>query len=374
MYKEAFAAYDALLKTHLGAEADIFHLGSDDQKPQRRAVAIAFIRDSNNLLALVAKASSMPRCYFPHDWSTASTATPEYAKIRHICVLSESRAKLQAKSGDVAGAYRTLVDCSRIARQFSSVPALMANLSSVTYANVALTAAADILMAHPGDQVAISGAQSVLDATGDPPGIRAGIVAEAPTALIIIRSIRSPSDFVSAIASKEGPRRFAADVDALISKPAFRRTIEAKYLESIVRMVSKFPADEENWKGFKTAIESAVQAADRDGSLTGKAADIFLPMSLWPNLVAAARSRQHLLATAIKLLSLRAQGKPLPDDLPDFGKISVDPMDGAKLRYKRIGTGFKIWGIGRDGVDHGGSMRPRKPVAGAKYDEVLEFR
>ncbi|HWA81867.1 MAG TPA: hypothetical protein VG820_00425, partial [Fimbriimonadaceae bacterium] len=65
---------------------------------------------------------------------------------------------------------------------------------------------------------------------------------------------------------------------------------------------------------------------------------------------------RHILATAIKLM--QAKG-PYPAALPNLGEISLDPMDGKPLRYRRTGSGFTLYSIGHNLKDDGGSPDDR---------------
>lgn len=380
IYEQAFDAYAAIVKSHRKAEQEINRVGRLDQKANEKALAVAFVRDSTAVLSIAEKAASMPTCTFPHDWSLGfAVALPEYGKIRRLALLLEANAQIQAESGNLKGAYHSLLVSAKMARHLAGA-VMFGALSSIGASMRVLALAGQFLEGHPSDGVAISGCQSALDTLGHPPSIREMLVSETPVTLIGIRSIRRWSDVSMFSEGSNGNSSRGALDGFVISNPTFRRAMEAKYLGSVVDMVSQFPADEDNWKGFQSAIKSATAKSEGDHSLANSIVGMFIPQfSSVPIAAENLTAVERITATSVKLLSLRADGKPLPDKLPDFGKISIDPMDGSKLKYKRVGTGFKIWAIGRDGVDHGGKMRPKRMTgnnlgSNEKYDEVLAFK
>ena len=376
LYKQAFKLYAAMLKTDSKRLGQIRRLGLPDQKPQEAADARAAIKTCGPLIALTTKAASMDRCYFPHEYSNGFAETfPEFAQIKDCQYLMTGVARVHAESGDVSGAFKSLVVAAAIARQVGRSPLLIGTLVEVAMGKVALRATEDILAELPRDPAAISGARRVLDTLGPPPSIRQALVTEIPLNLIGLRSIRSWSQLRGVDSGEPGGNQPGPIDGFLISNPTFRQAVEAKYLETIIKMVKGFPQDAEDWRGFRddlTQIERDVQA---DRSLPNRVAQLVLPMfEGFPVTVGTLHADLNLVATSVKLLAMRAAGKPVPSSLPDFGPISIDPMDGKPLRYRRVANGFKLWALGRDLVDHGGNPQPRRGMASDGYDDVLEFK
>jgi hypothetical protein len=75
-----------------------------------------------------------------------------------------------------------------------------------------------------------------------------------------------------------------------------------------------------------------------------------------------------------RLLLERARTGALPDRLPDWGDVCIDPFSRKPLRYVRHPRGFTLYSVGRDRTDDGGVRRDEvKSGQGQHYDMVVEF-
>ncbi|MGH7137257.1 MAG: hypothetical protein ACREHD_16055 [Pirellulales bacterium] len=72
-------------------------------------------------------------------------------------------------------------------------------------------------------------------------------------------------------------------------------------------------------------------------------------------------ARRDVARTAIAVERFRRANGQLPDALsdlaPDFlPQVPADPFDGAPLRWLASGDYYRVYSIGPDGVDHGGTV------------------
>ncbi|MGQ9520638.1 MAG: hypothetical protein ACUVTP_11225 [Candidatus Fervidibacter sp.] len=79
-----------------------------------------------------------------------------------------------------------------------------------------------------------------------------------------------------------------------------------------------------------------------------------------PNKVATQHASQRLAIVACALRLYKQEHGRCPETLqalvPKYlPTVPVDPFDGKVLRYQRIGKGFKVWSIGEDLEDDGGT-------------------
>ena len=77
-------------------------------------------------------------------------------------------------------------------------------------------------------------------------------------------------------------------------------------------------------------------------------------------------TRTSLAAVAIERYRLK-RGGALPDSLealvPEFlSGVPIDPLSGEPVRYRRIGDGYTVYSVGRNGKDDGGtSLQGQSP-------------
>ena len=87
--------------------------------------------------------------------------------------------------------------------------------------------------------------------------------------------------------------------------------------------------------------------------------------------------RRELTRVAIALARHRAAAGTYPQSLdelvPDFLEtVPIDRQSGEPLKYVRTEAGYKLWGVGFNGIDDGG-VPPDEALDGESYDEVLEI-
>jgi hypothetical protein len=91
--------------------------------------------------------------------------------------------------------------------------------------------------------------------------------------------------------------------------------------------------------------------------------------------VCRAQARQATTRSTIAIERYRRIHGAAPESLdqlvPEFlKKAPDDPFDGAPLRYRRDATGYKVYSIGPDGIDHGGASG----AEGQPLDIVFEIK
>jgi hypothetical protein len=126
-----------------------------------------------------------------------------------------------------------------------------------------------------------------------------------------------------------------------------------------------FPRSADNWNAVETAMLQRVKEGELDRSITSFLNAILIPVfAESANSVLTVQAHDNLLQTSVALLQARLKGAPLPRFLPKtLGKIATDPFSGEQLRYKRHGTGFLLYSIGRDRTDDGGKRRDPKHLS-----------
>jgi hypothetical protein len=136
------------------------------------------------------------------------------------------------------------------------------------------------------------------------------------------------------------------------------------------------PTDPEDWQDVGKALVDMSNRVAADGSFGGKIDQLLVPsFTRSSDSVGNLQAHDRLLIAALAILQERTRTGSLPAHLPlGLGKNGVDPFDGAALRYKKKGSGFIVYSIGRDRVDDGGKPRDPSSMDHEDYDEVLEFK
>ena len=378
VYKLAFAARYSAQEDDPRGWLQTSEFGLQPQTPEDVALARRALGASGHVVALLARAAAMDRCYFApnkRDTDPFPYAGFDGADMQSCTHIATGRALIQAASGDVRGAFKALVVAARMARHAGQSADITAAFEADVIEELTLGATMHIVADRPRDLVAILGAERVVDALGPVPLVRPAIAADVPLFLSTIRKIHTWTaagqlDGTARTDELPGPfDRF------LISTPTFEEAGEAKYLEAMTRMIRSLPSDPDDWRGFRDAMIQMTRSVQTDHSLTNRVArKVFFVLADFPIAMAAMHGHENLAATALRLLAIRASGKQLPETLPDFGRISVDPIDGKPLRYERVGSGFKLWTLSRDLVDRSGKFDPRAARWHEGYDNVLEFK
>jgi hypothetical protein len=91
----------------------------------------------------------------------------------------------------------------------------------------------------------------------------------------------------------------------------------------------------------------------------------------WFGQYATDQSRRNVMRSlAACLIAMRASGH-VPPAIPS---ASLDPISGKPLHFAPIPGGFKVWGVDKDGVDHGGApYDPKKNVNPLETDVVYQY-
>jgi hypothetical protein len=137
------------------------------------------------------------------------------------------------------------------------------------------------------------------------------------------------------------------------------------------KVLTTLPKDPNDWRGASAALKKVEDEIEADRSPTNILNVILFPaFDAVPNAIARQIANRRIIATAIRLMRIRVETGRLPSVLPNFGETSTDPFNGKSLRYKREGTGFRIYSIDSDLTDNGGTLKK----SGTQGDLVRTFK
>ena len=101
-------------------------------------------------------------------------------------------------------------------------------------------------------------------------------------------------------------------------------------------------------------------------------ANAFLPSGVQTaKSVLGGQARQRTYAALIKVLEFRQKSKRFPKTLDEAGVTLKDPFDGSPLRYSVKDGQARVWSLGADGVDNGGSPVNVAPSGKDKLFDIV---
>lgn len=316
-----------------------------------------------------------PFCNFQRDWSLTWNVTfPELASMRSMVRDLCAAADKQDKDGGWQGALKNMRLVHRISEDAASDPCLIGLLVQVSIRSIADREYEKLIGRHPRDSVVLNAIDRQIRAESDLPDLRRALSGEIAMGYM---GRQSPKDLELG-ASEGGSDEQQAQVapaKGLFQSQAFRDSLESVYLSEWLPAWKKFPSDNQDWAGFGTVLKTVEKAVESDTSLIGRINGMMMPaLGAMTDAVGVLQAHDRLLIDSIAVLRERLRTGRLPVVLPpSLGELRLDPFDGQALRYRREGSGFTLYSIGKDRVDNGGKRRPAKPSEGEQYDEVVSF-
>ncbi|HVT12171.1 MAG TPA: hypothetical protein VHE55_07880 [Fimbriimonadaceae bacterium] len=354
-YESAFQAIRPTVHDHPNLLTEINEAlkGTADAEAMKdiRAAVSESRRDINSLIA----ASRRKSCDFDYDFE-GEFKFPELADARVAARLMIMSAHVAADQGYVDEAYDVLSATEAMSRHIGETPLLICYLVQISLDRYVAEEFVHVLNLSVHKPALLKKAQKTLDGFGPIAAITPALRAEAFVGLSNMNRCQTTGD-VRAVTDPNQKGQGAKLTDEqkvrlkLAAVSGLRRGLEATVAagtdpraqhDALARLVAK--QDDEAAKDHSPDHDLIAMIA-RDDLLPDAALAAGLQMA-----------DRHILATAIKLM--QAKG-PYPSTLPNLGEISIDPMDGKPLRYRRTGSGFTLYSIGHNLKDDGGSPDDR---------------
>jgi len=156
----------------------------------------------------------------------------------------------------------------------------------------------------------------------------------------VIARITSVSQFGS---GQNIPAGFRTAIDSIIDSPGFRDALEARYVNTYLRLFDALPADSEDWIGIQNAIARINEQLEKDRRLDNFFAKRFAPeYNGVPAQFARALAKKRMLLLTVELLRRRKTSHRFPDKLPQLGLVSIDPATKRPFYYERKPFGFTL--------------------------------
>ncbi len=332
------------------------------------------VQTHSDLYADADKLNTKTRIDFGRDYSKgAMVLFPEYSEMRRTVKWQCSRARAQWMSGDRKGALKTMRAAFRVGEHCSREPSIIGQLVCMSITAICHRTFEEFMVAARNDPALLRQMETMLTGLKDRADMRMGFGGEIVMGRATIQWSKGSGSFKAMGEMMSDPNlRDAGGVDALLSLPHMKGVFEFRYVEAWRRIFEDIPKDAEDWNGFSDAVKRQLAAIERNKSLDNIMNRILFPV-LDQAVDASAKqvAERRLEILSLKLLRVRNQG--LPSNLASFGKLGIDPFTGKQMGYVRNGKAFKVWSIGPDRIDQGGTKRSVGQTGNEGIDVVMGF-
>ena len=289
---------------------------------------------------------------------------PELAPMKNFVKLRYLRALVLANRGKYNAAYGELAKAGTISRQLGQDnPTLIGLLVQIASRAITMRGLEQILCLQGRQPDAAAHAETVLRALGDPPNLHRSLRGEYAGTLGTMQQLGDPKrredlfQSFGGVGTEDSPRTPTLE-ERLVGWPSVRYQMMA----SVVKFYRSVYQDLPETTPAGTRLMKA--AADVDARQAAATAPTdFLTRALMPVFAGAAGAvvKDAANVRLIQLLALnlsRPRGLEIPTSFP------MDPFSDKPFFGKVTADGFRIWSVGRNGVDDGGEISTNGDTSG----------
>jgi len=373
LYLEAITAWSALEKSdHPVSKALLAGMGPNGLAPDYDVnTAERDLVKAEPVLKKLDAAAALPDLCFDKRYSDGMYALfPELAPMRNFVKLRCLRALVFANRGKFDDAYAELARAGTISRQLGQDnPTLIGLLVQIAGRAITLRGLEQVLCIQGRNPIVVANADLVLKSLGDPPNLHRALRGEYASSLGTMQLLADPKrreDMMKMSTGNFGedsPRTPTVE-ERLVGWPSVRYQMMASLVKFYRRVYTELPeATPSGTKLLKAAKAVDARQEDAVGPTD------FLTRSLMPVFAGAAGAVVKDVANVrlMKLLALnlsRRQGIEIPTDFPN------DPFSDKPFLGKVTADGFRLWSVGRNGIDDGGILKGNNDADG---DTVVGF-
>jgi hypothetical protein len=366
------AAWKQMFALHLGADPVLLH-------PEMAAEARKFVTEAAPGFALLDKAVALPGCNLATE-PVDRLSFPVFERLRYLEKASVCEAELMAKGGHAVEALKLLGRRQMICTHLAQTPSTMTMLILVGLRADFQHSIARILDAYgrePGVARAASRAIQAVDPRLELVKVEEGELVSQLTTMSP-KNLPSERDNTAGTDSTGTPDPEVAEirrVNRLSFKPGMVdswRAVQIHLSRDLIAATRKGAPTPVRLETSLNAISTSASSAPGDDHAWARAMTADDTDSKVYDFTVRIESVNRVMLQACKTLEAwNATGK-VPKALRRAGVESTDPFTNRPFHYSSTASGFKIYGVGAQGVDHGGV--PRSAVKSADdCDEVFEY-
>ncbi len=382
VYSQAFAATRLTDEDAKSAE-DILSGKLTAADPNVVSRAAAIVERNRTALALIHRASAMPRCQFQIDWEKGiETTFPHLAGLRQCARL----AQLESVALALADRPDAAVDACGIIFQIGDVadgPSFILELTKYACIDIGVQTLEVILRESEPSPAACQALAVRLAREDLMSSFKRSLQGERVSGISDFEGVRSARDPFKAVVEleEEHPDRRDHSPTRTESNRRFHHSYftrwlfasdEVAYLEAMAQLIKQAPR-------FYREVQAALSALEEPQSRLLE--PHVMTALLLPSFRRSFDQRDRRIATlglsrvALLLRAYRAGRGLYPKSLPELEqvlaeKLPQDPFSGKPFAYRREGTGFVLYSWGVNLRDDGGTP----PPAGHRDEGDIVFR
>jgi len=340
-------------------------LADESRADADRQVIEDYLDENSNALALLHKASGIPRSRFPIDLGTLSILPyPHLGKLIHSAHLLEVEAADHIDRGNRASAVVSVQSLFALSHSLVREPLVRSHLARLECQRIAIDSLQDLLSRTGLTDGQLDALGAALERADDQRSLARAFIGQR---CIGVRGFEMMEDTLNLTTTPVGrshslTQRALVGLDLLCNSPGylyeacgFLQWDELYYLHLMDRYIqaaqTAFPdrIDGAQELGRSLERQSGLHAFSRGWlhAMNG-------PRVIMEDATITARLRAARIAIAVERYRLaRGQLPRTLADLDPFGlrAMPTDPFNGRPLRYKRFPSGYAVYSVGQDGAD-----------------------
>jgi type II secretory pathway pseudopilin PulG len=333
----------------------------DTLTPEQLELVAGYCAMNSNALAQAMEAIKLPRYRYPMDLSWgAATLMPHLAKLKQMSRIAEFQTIVDAKNS--AADISTIIG---MARTLDTEPTIISKLVRIAMLNMAEIALERRLNAGGLDEVELNHLSQLFAEAAKTNQMSNGLIGERAAFMRYFRmsfaEIKKLANDSEENLSEQGRPPIPGAQPFIFKLTGFFERDLRFYLQGMetnISLASTFP---KNISMITNVEEQISQTSRRNYYILSSMLLPALGNTIIKEANGLAQVRTAQAALAVERFRL-VHGQ-LPENLnelvPQFlSAVPVDPFDGQPLRYHRLGKGYVIYSIGRDGLDDGGREKP----------------
>ncbi|RYG33952.1 hypothetical protein EON81_16865 [bacterium] len=310
------------------------------------------------------RGAKLPDCDFGRTPSPFM-AFREYPMMKRGVKLLASRARKEAAAGDPERAMRTLRSAARVSSQISHEQILLSKLLQMSFQAITLRAAQDVLSDHASSPKVRALAREVLSDLGPAVDMKECLRGEWAYQRGTFEELGASKitypQLLRGAGMKSGGKTPAEE--ALLKRKmrtqAGRDELEANAARIFLDFYEAMPDNAMNVTESRAAVKTLSDALSKGGAEVGMARIVIPPFVLPVDAAARSKTQRVLFEALLDALDAPTPPKSLPLTEPD----AIDPFSGKPYRYEASAKSIRIWSVGANGKDDGGTNVKGKDIA-----------
>ena len=347
-----------------GAGVGRRRITEDQAAPLRRAYA-----RRGDIGNLVRQAAEMPQCVFDRDWEQgADLLLPEYATMRLAARWLSGESALLLYYGRTTEAIETQALGFHIASQAAKDPTLIAFLVGDAVDAITLAGMERILY-EAGNKASVAEAVAqAIEKNWEPHSLAYGMRGEINMDLVEIEKLRTagPSKLAQMIQGLDGNSGSQALKVPPVTQQNWDRFLNDNGVNLLQHWRIMIASADKPYPESAKAMKEILQDLDAHRSDM----NYLLLNVLLPTVDQTVDKKAHIEAiaacdlTGARVLAWKDRHGKFPEKLEEALKtIPADPFDGKPIRYKKEGSGFVVYSVGRNGDFDGGDVNTKPDQA-----------